>query len=94
VGHADRSAYDLTVHAAESKARLTAFVSYDKPVMKKVLAVKLDKGKIGKTFKGAAQAITKFLESREEADLKKLQERFAAGYVAVHFGPVCWLAAC
>lgn len=81
VGHADRAAYDLTVHAAESKARLTAFVAYDKPIMKKVLSIKADKGKIGRAFKGAAQNIIKYLEAREESDAKKLQDQLATGCV-------------
>ena len=69
------------MHGAESKARLTAFVAYDKPVMKKVLSIKADKGKIGRAFKAAAQNIIKFLESREENDAKKLQDQLASGYV-------------
>lgn len=71
------------MHAAESKARLTAFIPYDKPVIKKVLSIKADKGKIGRAFKGGAQNIIKFLESREEADAKKLQEQLASGYCVI-----------
>lgn len=73
------------MHAAESKARLTAFVAYDKPIMKKVLSIKADKGKIGRAFKGAAQNIIKYLEAREESDAKKLQEQLATGCVEFRF---------
>lgn len=81
VGHADRSAYDLTVHGqCANNARLTVFIPFAQPVVKKVLSIKADKGKIGRAFKGGAQAIIKFFETRDEAEVKTLQEQMASGY--------------
>jgi glycyl-tRNA synthetase len=51
VGHADRSNYDLTVHAKGSGNNMTAFVLFPEPREVEVLTVESDKGGFGKKYK-------------------------------------------
>jgi glycyl-tRNA synthetase len=78
VGHADRSAYDLTSHARVSKARLTAYEPYDQPRLTTVLEAKPNKGAIGKACGKDTQMIIEALASMEHEELAKLQTEMAA----------------
>lgn len=62
VGHADRSCYDLTMHAQKSGAALEVFEAFEKPIIQTVLQIKPNKPAIGKKFKSNAQAIIKRLD--------------------------------
>ncbi|GAM27924.1 hypothetical protein SAMD00019534_111000 [Acytostelium subglobosum LB1] len=62
VGHADRSCYDLKVHSDKSQVPLVAFEEFkDGPKTVDVFDVKVEKGLIGKTFKGNAKEPLDFL---------------------------------
>lgn len=62
VGHADRSAYDLEVHTKASKVELVAREAYAEPRDETVMAMKPNKGLMGKTFKGDNAAVVSALE--------------------------------
>lgn len=66
VGIADRSAYDLTRHAKFSKKDLVAARKYDKAVEVQVIESKIQKGIIGKTFKGDGKEIIDYLENVDD----------------------------
>lgn len=66
VGIADRSAYDLTRHAKFSKKDLVAARKYTQPVEVQVIDAKLQKGIIGKSFKGDGKAIIDYLENMDD----------------------------
>ena len=51
VGIADRSAFDLQVHAKATKTELVAREALPEPVMEDVLIVKADRKSLGKAFK-------------------------------------------
>jgi glycyl-tRNA synthetase len=51
VGHADRSSYDLSVHAKGSGNNMTAFVLFPEPREIELLMVESDKGGFGKKYK-------------------------------------------
>ena len=57
VGIADRSAYDLTVHAKATKTELIAREVYAEPREEEVLTVTAATAIIGRTFKADAGAI-------------------------------------
>ncbi|EGC31046.1 hypothetical protein DICPUDRAFT_157146 [Dictyostelium purpureum] len=62
VGHADRSCYDLTVHANESKANLTVYEEFkDGPKMIDIAVIDVKKQLMGKQFKQAAKAPMEYL---------------------------------
>lgn len=63
VGHADRSCYDLEQHAKVSKVDLSAQIVYDEPVIEDTLKVKINKGKLGPSFKKDASKVVQYLES-------------------------------
>ncbi|KAF0687712.1 hypothetical protein As57867_020499, partial [Aphanomyces stellatus] len=62
-GHADRSCYDLQVHAAKSKVEMVGTRKFDAPRAVDVLDVKLNKGKIGKSFKSDMALVNKGLDA-------------------------------
>eukprot|EP01127_Copromyxa_protea_P002079 TRINITY_DN11966_c0_g1_i1.p1 TRINITY_DN11966_c0_g1~~TRINITY_DN11966_c0_g1_i1.p1 ORF type:complete len:657 (-),score=189.85 TRINITY_DN11966_c0_g1_i1:50-1996(-) len=83
VGHADRSAYDLSVHAKASNktSQLTAFVNFpDGPREVDLIIPQADRGLIGKTFKTEAKPFLAWLESIKEnqEELAKLKATFDA----------------
>lgn len=51
VGIADRSAFDLQVHAKATKTELVAREALPEPVMEDVVLVKADRRSLGKAFK-------------------------------------------
>eukprot|EP00644_Phytophthora_capsici_P019045 jgi/Phyca11/537817/estExt2_fgenesh1_pg.C_PHYCAscaffold_2080001 len=50
-GHADRSCYDLSVHAKKSKVEMVGTHKFDKPEKRQIVEIKPNKGKMGRTFK-------------------------------------------
>ncbi|OQR93363.1 glycyl-tRNA synthetase [Achlya hypogyna] len=62
-GHADRSCYDLQVHAAKSKVEMVGTLKYDAPRAVDVVDIKVNKGKIGKAFKADMAFINKGLDA-------------------------------
>lgn len=75
VGIADRSAYDLTVHSAASKARLQYYEQFAEPKIVPTVEVKPNKRLIGTTFKKQASQINLYLEKLETADAEELQNK-------------------
>jgi len=74
VGIADRSAYDLTRHAQFSKKDLVAARKYTQAVEVQVIDVKLQKGIIGKSFKGDGKEIIEFLENMDDTTKATVRE--------------------
>ncbi len=57
VGIADRTDYDLTAHAKQSKTELSVYIEYPEPIFETKFVVKPDMGKLGPLFKGKAKAV-------------------------------------
>ncbi|MDV0445726.1 hypothetical protein MmiAt1_13200 [Methanimicrococcus sp. At1] len=57
VGIADRTDYDLSAHAKQSKVELSVYIEYPEPVIETKFVVKPDMGKLGPLFKGKAKAV-------------------------------------
>ncbi|MBZ3936148.1 glycine--tRNA ligase [Methanimicrococcus blatticola] len=57
VGIADRTDYDLTAHAKQSKVELSVYIEYPEPIFETKFVVKPDMGKLGPLFKGQAKAV-------------------------------------
>ncbi|GME74452.1 unnamed protein product [Ambrosiozyma monospora] len=72
VGCADRSAYDLTVHAARTKERLTVRQALPEPKVVEVLECDIEKKKFGPKFRKNAPKVEQWLLSRTECELEKL----------------------
>ncbi|EGG18010.1 glycyl-tRNA synthetase [Cavenderia fasciculata] len=87
VGHADRSCYDLTVHSDASRIPLVAFEEFkDGPKTIEVVDVKINKSKMGSTFKKDAKAPMDYLEglaTKMEEALKLRDELDAAGSATI-----------
>jgi glycyl-tRNA synthetase len=62
VGHADRSAFDLTVHTKATKVDLIAREIFDQPREMLVVTVKANKGLMGKHFKLDNAAVQSAIE--------------------------------
>ncbi|ETV66291.1 glycine-tRNA ligase [Aphanomyces astaci] len=71
-GHADRSCYDLQVHAAKSKVEMVGTLKYDTPRAVDVVDIKVNKGKIGKAFKADMGLVNKGLEALRVDDVAAL----------------------
>uniref|UniRef100_A0A0G4HU21 glycine--tRNA ligase n=1 Tax=Chromera velia CCMP2878 TaxID=1169474 RepID=A0A0G4HU21_9ALVE len=78
VGHADRSAYDLSAHTDASNTELVAHRKYDEPQIIKYVQAKLEKKKIGPAFKQDAGEVTKALEELSNDEKLKAEESLAA----------------
>eukprot|EP01080_Neovahlkampfia_damariscottae_P008471 gene8471-293_t len=76
VGLADRSAYDLSVHAKATNEDLTAFEPYKEPIIQHVLEYSEKKGGIGKAFGKEAKKVQEFLKSLTEEEMKVYQKDF------------------
>ena len=74
VGLADRSAYDLSVHAKATNEDLTAFEPYKEPIVYHVLEFSEKKGGIGKSFGKDSKKIQEFLKSSSEEQMKIYQK--------------------
>jgi|EP00161_Ancyromonas_sigmoides_P003266 glycyl-tRNA synthetase len=79
VGHADRSAYDLTVHSKETKVPLVARETYPEPLMIERLVFTADKRALGKALRKDAGAVTEHLVSRSEEEAVALNAKLQAG---------------
>jgi glycyl-tRNA synthetase len=75
-GLADRSAFDLTNHAAMSKSELVAYEQYDKPKQVEVVEVVPQMKVLGKVLKQAGKAVAAHLENMPEADALTLKVSF------------------
>eukprot|EP01098_Paradermamoeba_levis_P005545 TRINITY_DN2336_c0_g1_i1.p1 TRINITY_DN2336_c0_g1~~TRINITY_DN2336_c0_g1_i1.p1 ORF type:complete len:669 (+),score=264.17 TRINITY_DN2336_c0_g1_i1:122-2008(+) len=84
VGIADRSAYDLTVHAKKTKSNLYAHETFATPQVVTVLEITPDKPTIGKLFKKEAQLVL-YLEdlAQDECSAKEFKEQLAAGKATI-----------
>jgi glycyl-tRNA synthetase len=86
VGHADRSAYDLTQHMNKTGKPLSAFIQYDEPRLEDTIDVVIDKGSVGKTFKQKAQILIKYLETIKPDDALTLEASLQKGSAKVTIG--------
>lgn len=69
-GHADRSCYDLTVHAKKSKVEMVGTHKFATPEKRTVVEIKPNKGKLGRSFKADVRAIQDALEALKD-DVKR-----------------------
>ncbi len=76
-GHANRSCYDLSVHAAASGTNMHFFKMFKEPQIRDVITAKPNKGAIGATFKGEAKALLAYLDAVPHAEAEKLTESLA-----------------
>jgi len=65
-GHADRSAYDLTVHSKATKTDLVGVTQLDKPVEVEIAKVKHNRKELGATFKGEQRAVANAIDKLAE----------------------------
>ena len=72
VGCADRSAYDLTVHAKKTGAPLVVRQRLDEPVTYEEWQVDVEKKKFGPLFKKDAKTVETALEATSQEDREKL----------------------
>jgi len=79
VGHADRSAYDLSVHSVKTKQDLMAQEVYDPPRMEEEVAVKINAGKFGPAFGANQQKYAEHLRNLTKPDALKLQAELKGG---------------
>lgn len=73
-GHANRSCYDLTVHAAASGVSMHFFKRYDEPVVRDVVSPKPNKGQIGGAFKADAKPLLLHLDTLSSDECAKLAD--------------------
>mmetsp|Transcript_47637 Transcript_47637/g.115996 ORF Transcript_47637/g.115996 Transcript_47637/m.115996 type:complete len:768 (+) Transcript_47637:60-2363(+) len=79
VGIADRSAYDLTVHAQKTKVDLYAQEKLDTPISVEVVALAKKAGAlVGKEFKKDAALVKAYLEGLSPEEAKELQAKTEA----------------
>jgi glycyl-tRNA synthetase len=81
-GHADRAAYDLSVHQHASSKNLQAFILFpDGPRDVELIVAEPNKGLLGKAFKTEAKKLFDYLEliKEDQRKLKELQDSIAAG---------------
>lgn len=74
VGCADRSAYDLTVHAKKTGAPLMVRERLPKPISIQEWQVELDKKKFGPHFKKDGKAVEAAVEALSQAQLEALAQ--------------------
>lgn len=67
-GHADRSCYDLQVHASKSKVEMVGTLKYDTPRQVKVMTMKINRALVGQAFKSQASAIFQALEEVRQVE--------------------------
>ncbi|GEQ69644.1 hypothetical protein JCM33374_g3317 [Metschnikowia sp. JCM 33374] len=77
VGCADRSAYDLSVHAARTNEKLVVRQALPEPVTVEKFEVDIDKKKFGPKFRKDAGAVQKFLTERTQCELEDLAKELA-----------------
>ena len=87
VGHADRAAYDLTVHMNKTGARLACWEAFETPQLVDVVSAQPVKAEIGKRLRAQAADIFKHLAALDAAQVAALEARFeGAEGVAVDLG--------
>lgn len=74
VGHADRSAYDLKVHAAATKSDLSVQEVLETPRIERKLVVKPNRGAIGQKFRTHAKDLFPFLLNGMTQDELKIKQ--------------------
>ena len=77
VGMADRSAFDLTAHAAKSKVDLSAYEKFAQPREVTELLVEPNKQLLGKELKKEAKAVTDALAALSEPEALALRDALA-----------------
>ncbi|KAI9912943.1 hypothetical protein PsorP6_006415 [Peronosclerospora sorghi] len=65
-GHADRSCYDLSVHAKKRKVEMVGTHKFDKPEKRQNVEIKPNKGKMDRTFKSDVAVILEALDSLKD----------------------------
>lgn len=78
VGCADRSAYDLTVHANKTKEKLVVRQKLDTPVTVTKYELDLEKKKFGPKFRKNAPLVEDWLLSRNQDELVKLKDELSS----------------
>jgi len=74
-GLADRSAFDLTAHAAKSKQDLSFFEKFDEPkTVTRLVAKAKDRKALGIAFKKEAKAVLAALEALDEAGAESVKK--------------------
>lgn len=81
VGCADRSAYDLTVHAKKTGASLVVREALKEPIVTEKIVAELNKKKMGKTFGKDLMLLQKMFDECEQTQLEKLMGELAQGCV-------------
>ena len=76
-GCADRSAYDLTVHAKKTGAPLVVRERLDEPLVTEEWQVDIEKKKFGPQFKKDAKAVETALLATSQDELEKLSKQLA-----------------
>lgn len=72
VGCADRSAYDLSVHAAKTKEKLAVREALKEPKTVELYECEIEKKKFGPLFRKDAPKVEEWLNSRTQCDLENL----------------------
>ncbi|ODQ80369.1 hypothetical protein BABINDRAFT_171288 [Babjeviella inositovora NRRL Y-12698] len=78
VGCADRSAYDLSVHAARTKEKLVVRQPLETPLTVTRFEAEIEKKKFGPKFRKSAPLVEQWLVSRTECELEELAKEMAA----------------
>ncbi|RPA83548.1 glycyl-tRNA synthetase [Ascobolus immersus RN42] len=79
VGCADRSAYDLTVHAKKTNTDLNVVETLAEPKRYEAWEAEIDKKKFGPKFKKDAKAVEEALLALDQTQLEKFAEELKAG---------------
>eukprot|EP00466_Bigelowiella_natans_P011206 jgi/Bigna1/53322/estExt_Genewise1Plus.C_180034 len=85
-GHADRSAYDLKVHAKATKNTLEAQKALEKPIIEKIVEAAPVMKVMGKAFKRDAKVVKEHLSGLEKDDVLKLEESLKSGEAKIVAG--------
>jgi glycyl-tRNA synthetase len=83
VGCADRSAYDLTVHAKKTKKDLVVRKALKEPKIYDKLVAVIDKKLLGPKFKKEARQVEGLIEGLDQAGLESLQSQLKNGKATV-----------
>ena len=82
-GHADRSCYDLDVHARATKTAHEAAKRLDEPVMETVLSCIPNKGGLGRRYKKAAKPLLAHLAGLGSEEAASLRSAVEAGGITL-----------
>jgi len=73
VGIADRTDYDLSAHAKQSKTELYVYIEYPEPIYESRFVVKPDMGKLGPLFKGKAKVVGDALKQLSAEEIRSAE---------------------